>query len=235
MITINFNKISLTPEMTVLDLGCGSGRHVDHIARFPDLNITGIDQSILAIQEARQRIELLIEWHLKKSAICLMNADSLALPFNNHCFDLIICSEVLEHILHHETALKEIYRVLKPGKQLIISVPRYWPERICWSLSTEYCREPQGHVRIYTKPHLLSLLNKTGFKMEHSHYAHSLHVPYWWFKCILEKKGRVSKFVQLYHRLLVWDLMKKPFITQFCDKLLNPFMGKSIVLYCRKS
>ena len=37
--------------------------------------------------------------------------------------------------------------------------------------------------------------------------------------------------VRGYHRLLVWDLMKKPWITQLLDRLLNPFIGKSVVMY----
>ena len=40
--------------------------------------------------------------------------------------------------------------------------------------------------------------------------------------------------MRLYHRLLVWDLMKRPLITRAIDALLNPVMGKSIVLYFTK-
>jgi len=40
--------------------------------------------------------------------------------------------------------------------------------------------------------------------------------------------------VNLYHRILVWDLMKKPKFTGFIDKLLNPVLGKSLVLYFKK-
>jgi hypothetical protein len=40
--------------------------------------------------------------------------------------------------------------------------------------------------------------------------------------------------VRLYHRLLVWDLMKRPWITRAIDTLLNPVMGKSVVLYFSK-
>ena len=62
-------------------------------------------------------------------------ADTLDLPFKDNFFDLVICSEVLEHIHDHKAAVSEIVRVLKPGKNLVVSVPRYLTERICWAIS----------------------------------------------------------------------------------------------------
>jgi hypothetical protein len=40
--------------------------------------------------------------------------------------------------------------------------------------------------------------------------------------------------VRLYHRLLVWDLMKRPLVTRLAEKLLNPLIGKSVVFYAVK-
>lgn len=40
-----------------------------------------------------------------------------------------------------------------------------------------------------------------------------------------------SKLVDYYHKLLVWDLMKKPKVTRITEKLLDPVMGKSVVMY----
>ncbi|HAE55194.1 MAG TPA: SAM-dependent methyltransferase, partial [Acidimicrobiaceae bacterium] len=42
------------------------------------------------------------------------------------------------------------------------------------------------------------------------------------------------KLVKAYHRFLVWDIVKRPPITRFLDRLLNPLIGKSIVLYATK-
>ncbi len=63
------------------------------------------------------------------------------------------------------------------------------------------------------------------------HGAHALHVPYWWLQCLFWAKRESSKIVKAYHKLLVWDLLNKPWITQVIDKILNPVMGKSIVMY----
>ena len=47
------------------------------------------------------------------------------LPFEDGVFDLVICSEVLEHVVHHRSAVSEVVRVLKRGGHLVVSVPRY--------------------------------------------------------------------------------------------------------------
>ena len=71
---------------------------------------------------------------------------------------------MLEHIPDHNTAVKEIIRVLKPGKSLVVSVPRYLPERICWALSEAYHNEKGGHIRIYRKNELIGLLEAQGHR-----------------------------------------------------------------------
>ena len=67
------------------------------------------------------------------------------------------------------------------------------------------------------------------------HYAHSIHAPYWWLKCFVGPTRADSAVVNLYHRLLVWDIMKKPWVTRWIDRLLNPLLGKSMVLYLQKN
>jgi hypothetical protein len=68
-----------------------------------------------------------------------------------------------------------------------------------------------------------------------THYAHSLHSPYWWLKCLLGVDREDILPVRLYKRFLTWDMMDKPKLTQTLDHLLNPVCGKSVVLYFRKT
>ncbi|MCD4676474.1 MAG: SAM-dependent methyltransferase, partial [Desulfobacula sp.] len=115
-----------------------------------------------------------------------------------------------------------------------VSVPRFWPEKICWLLSDEYFNANMGHVRIYKKKSLIKMIQSFGVKYFASHYAHCIHAPFWWLKCFVGPNRTDSKLVNLYHRMLVWDLMKKPKSTGFIDQLLNPVLGKSLVLYFKK-
>jgi SAM-dependent methyltransferase len=164
----------------------------------------------------------------------LTGADITHLPFADHSFDTVICAEVLEHIPDHGRAIRETVRVLKPGGNLVVSVPRAWPEAICWALSPRYRRTEGGHLRIYSRKRLVRRIRSCGVVHEHTHYAHSLHSPYWWLRCLLGPDRDDPWPVRQYHRLLTWDMMQRPPVTRATERLLDPLLGKSVVLYFRK-
>jgi len=165
----------------------------------------------------------------------LCTADAARLPFKDFCFDVVICAEVLEHIPDHHAVIREFARVLKHGGTLAVSAPRYFPERICWMLSNDYHLTEGGHVRIYKKKQLIALLHEAGFKIKTMHYAHSLHTPFWWLKCLAGPTRTDNPAVNLYHQFLTWDIMTRPRLTKRLEQLLDPFMGKSLVLYLKKN
>ena len=232
MITVDFKRLSIAPGAQILDIGCGSGRHVAAAYGLEGARVIGADLNLDDLNEARQRLDFHDQLGAHGGGVWnLAAANVTRLPFSDDCFDLVICSEVLEHIPDHETAIREVVRVLKPGKPLVVSVPRFFPECICWALSKDYSSANQGHVRIYRKKKLIDLLERAGTCFCGYHYAHSLHSPYWWLKCLAGPTRTDSIWVNLYHRLLVWDIMQKPWITRFVDHLLNPVIGKSLVIY----
>ena len=55
-------------------------------------------------------------------------------------------------------AIAEAVRVLRPAGTLAVTVPRWWPERVCWALSDAYHQVEGGHVRIYQRRQLLGRL-----------------------------------------------------------------------------
>ena len=235
MITIDFKRLSPKPGDTILDMGCGEGRHTAKASEFPGTLCVGSDRCHDDLVTAGKKLafhhQLLSgsrgQWTLTRS-------DIISLPFKTNCFDLVICSEVMEHIPHEATALDELIRVLKPGGTLVVTVPRFWPEKLCWMLSREYPRTPGGHIRIYRKSRLVQRLRSRGMIPMGSHHAHALHAPYWWLKCLTGVHRTDMPLVNLYHRLLVWDLMEKPAVTRLLERLLNPVMGKSLALYFEK-
>ncbi len=235
MITVDFKKLAIQPGYRVLDIGCGPGRHTCAAYTHKDIFAVGADLCFSDVEKARQRLQYHDElgehgggrWGLSV-------ADVTRLPFTDNAFDLVICSEVMEHIPEHEKAAKEIIRVLKPGRHLAVSVPRFFPERICWALSDEYHQANQGHIRIYKKKEIIALVEQAGVVHWGTGYAHSLHSPYWWLKCLVGPTRSDSSAVNLYHRFLTWEMMKKPRLIKFLDRLLNPLMGKSLVLYFKK-
>jgi hypothetical protein len=123
---------------------------------------------------------------------------------------------------------------LKPGGLFCASVPRTWPEQICWYFSTAYHSVEGGHLRIFAASELRGEIEAQGFSFLRRHWAHALHSPYWWMKCIAWENQDQNWLIKQYHRFLVWDLMDRPWLTRALETVLNPLMGKSVVLYFRK-
>ena len=235
MQTIDFTKFALNPGDRVLDLGCGEGRHTIGAYIVGEVDAVGVDLSLRDIKIARERAQPFVdENNSSNRGLILSVANAMALPFADNSFDKVICSEVLEHIPDYQAVLEEIHRVLKPGGYFAASVPRAWPERICWALSDAYHQNEGGHIRIFNAQQLKADIELLGLRCYARHWAHALHVPFWWLKCLLWKNQHRSKLIQWYHKFLVWDLLDRPWLTRFLDQLLNPVMGKSVVMYFRK-
>jgi SAM-dependent methyltransferase len=235
MLTVDYRRLALPPGSWVLDAGCGGGRHLSEAFRYKNVHVVGIDMNREDATKAKNTLKIMRhegEDGGGKGHVFL--SDITRLPFADSSFDCVICSEVLEHIPEHEKAISEILRVLKNGKSLTVSVPRYFPERICWALSHEYHNETGGHIRIYKRNELIKMLEDAGAKLVGSGWAHALHSPYWWIKCLVGHKNDKAWPVRLYHKFLVWDIIKKPFLTRFLDRILNPVIAKSVVLYLTK-
>jgi hypothetical protein len=117
---------------------------------------------------------------------------------------------------------------------MVVSVPRYFSERVCWMISSAYSSDEGGHIRIYRKKELQKMLIRHGMKCWKINYKHALHAPYWWLKCMVGIKNDENGLVKLYHKFLVWDMFCKPKGVRFLEETLNPLIGKSIVFYLKK-
>ncbi|MDG1773106.1 MAG: class I SAM-dependent methyltransferase [Oceanicoccus sp.] len=234
MQTVNFKYLPLQSGETILDLGCGEGRHVISAYLQQDVTSIGVDLSVNDLRTTREKFQPFFEPNNTNKSFGLSAANALQLPFADNTFDKVICSEVLEHIPDFAGALKEIERVLKPGGLFCASVPRTWPEKICWYFSDAYHNVEGGHLRIFEASKLKAQIEELGFTSLHKHWAHALHSPFWWLKCVFWKTQDTNWLIKQYHRFLVWDLMDKPLFTRTLERILNPIMGKSVVMYFRK-
>ncbi|WP_232680198.1 class I SAM-dependent methyltransferase [Nocardioides sp. R-C-SC26] len=245
MLTVDFDRLGLRAGDRILDMGCGGGRHAfeayrrgaDVVAFDMDADeLAGVLELFGAMKEAGEVPE--------GASADIKQGDALALPFGDGEFDRIVAAEVLEHIWADVDAIKELVRVLRPGGTLAITVPRWFPEVVNWKLSADYHNAPGGHIRIYTDHELIDKVTKAGAPndgtagtamiFEGKDYAHGLHAPYWWIKCAVGVENDEHPAAKAYHKLLVWEIMKQPRALRLASKVLDPVIGKSMVLYFRK-
>ena len=245
MLTVDFDRLGLKPGERILDMGAGAGRHAfeayrrggDVIAFDMDAEELGrVRDLFVAMKEAGEAPE--------GAEADVKEGNALSLPFADGEFDRIVAAEVLEHIHEDVQAIRELVRVLRPGGTMAISVPRWLPEVINWKLSADYHHAEGGHIRIYTDHELIDKVTKAGrfndgtpgeaMIFEGKDYAHGLHAPYWWIKCAVGVENDEHPAVRAYHKLLVWEIMKQPTALKLAGKVLDPLIGKSMVLYFRK-
>ena len=235
MLTADFDRVGMAVGDVVADLGCGAGRHTfELLMRGAHTLSVDIDDVVLkdvsgmvAAMRSENQVAASI-WHAS------INGSALSLPFEDGSLNGLIASEVLEHIVDDEDAMREMTRVVRPGGWVIATVPRTWPEKVCWTLSSEYHSAAGGHVRIYRKSELNNKLSRSGLRVRSHHYAHALHSPLWWLKCAFGINNDDAKIPSLYHRFLVWDIKKGSAWVRKLEGALNPLMGKSLVFYAEK-
>lgn len=233
MKTVKIGKLDIEPGDWILDLGCGEGRHLRSLSHETFARTVGYDLDYEVLSTCQEKADS-SDLKFDRSAHHLSQGDARKLPFDDQQFDVIICSEVLEHIVEYESVLEEIVRVLSTDGQLALSVPQYLPEKICWLLSDEYHQVDGGHVRIFRHNELKGEVESHGFKCFDTHSAHALHSPYWWLQCLFWNNRDTNPLINTYERFLEWDLFNQPRVTKWLEQVLNPIIGKSTVLYFRK-
>jgi arsenite methyltransferase len=109
------DAIKLLPGEAVLDIGCGPGFMVEEILPLvgPAGKVSAIDVNEGAIELARGRCEA-------HSNVEFQSADAAALPYPDSSFDAIVSTQVYEYVRDLSAALRELYRVLRPGGRAVI-------------------------------------------------------------------------------------------------------------------
>jgi SAM-dependent methyltransferase len=140
-------------ESRVLDAGCGEGVLVDEYAG--RLDITGVDANY--------------------SSARVTHGSVTALPFPDASFDRALCLDVLEHLTFEEQprALAELFRVLKPGGEVLVSVPNlaHLQSRIQFLLRGRLIRTASEFKHPGDRPvrEYLQLARRAGFSLKGRH------------------------------------------------------------------
>jgi ubiquinone/menaquinone biosynthesis C-methylase UbiE len=123
----------------VLDIGCRSGSLTRDYVDGND--VVGVDVDRDALELFRERLSLEAHW---------LDVDYDRLPFPDASFDVVACTEVLEHLRFPGTALAEVRRVLRPDGRLVGSVPNATRLRNRWRFLVGALNEDPTHLRMYS-------------------------------------------------------------------------------------
>ena len=235
MLTIDYNILGIEDGETVLDVGCGEGRHSCKACEQTGCTVWALDIDQAKLAKTNYLLHLMDEQGKCRGKWVSLRGDATKLPFKDAYFDKVICSEVLEHIPDDHQAISELKRVLKDTGRLAISVPTYFSEAIYWKLSREYHHQPGGHVRKYRIGKLINLLQQYDLCVYATRHKHALHFIYWLLRCLFGINRRKALIPSIYHRFLVWDIETKSRPIRLLEGLLNPFIAKSAVLYAHRN
>lgn len=148
------------PKM-IFDLGCGNGYQAEILKKaIKGVVVNGCDISPAAIKKASKRMDSSYVWDI----------DSSDLPEDNESYDLVLCIAVLEHLYDVNHALKEIHRILRLGKHILIQVPNlsFWRFRLDIFLGKiPYILEDPRHLHSFNKGFLVEKLAHLRFTEFH--------------------------------------------------------------------
>ena len=147
---------------TVLDAGCGTGGLIRRLApRHARWRWTGLDVEPMACEFARERAV----------GVEILEASVTALPLGDAMFDAVVSADVLYHVDDDAAALREFFRVLRPGGSLVINVPAY---RWLWSY---HDAAVQGRRR-YGRGEVFAKLRAAGFAGTRATHWNALPLPF---------------------------------------------------------
>lgn len=151
----------------ILEVGCSNGHLAGFIASlYPKASVVGIDVYEDAIKLARRSYP----------KIKFKIADAHRLPFRDNSFDLIVCSETIEHVLNPKKVLYEISRVMKKDGEALVEMDSGSPMfRFIWYFWTNFGKGrvwKYAHLHPFTARELENLISANGFLIKQKTLSH---------------------------------------------------------------
>lgn len=166
-----FRFINPVQGAKVLDGGCGTGRLSLELAR-RGLSVTGVDLSAGMLEVARKRTG-------HRGNITLMQADMEKLPFPSFSYDLVVAVTALEFTPHPDTAVRELWRLVKPGGSMVVGVLNAWSPW-AWHRGRRSRKVASvfAHARFFSPWKLKSLLARNTGETQFS-WSSCVFIPPW--------------------------------------------------------
>ncbi|MCZ6783686.1 MAG: class I SAM-dependent methyltransferase [Proteobacteria bacterium] len=231
LLTVDLERLRVRPGQTILDAGCGEGRHcfgcLERGARVIglDLDRPSLDAAALPLRRRAGQLGSLGE---------MVQGDAFHLPFPDASFDRVICSEVMEHVHDYRGAARELARVTRADGIVAVTIPTATSEHLYLRLGDEYFESPGGHIRIFKPRQLAEGLAAAGLATLGVGFAHGFHTPYWVLRSVMHlPDADQSRLVRAYRRFLIRATGSK-LLDRLEKRVLNYICPKSLILYAEK-
>lgn len=211
-------EAGLPKQAAVLDVGTSTGTNLRMLREIGFGNVAGLDFSRDAIAYCES-----------KGFGGVREGDICAMPFADDSFDLVLATDIIEHVDDDQTALHEIARVLKPGGLVLVTVPAF---KALWGLQDRVAQ----HKRRYRQKQLLERIGKAGLATETSyHFNYLLFLPIllarraidlFGIKARSEAEFNSTSSNWLFDKIFTFDV--------FSARRLKPPFGVSILAFARK-
>ena len=203
----------ITPDSIGLDIGCGSGAAAQLLQQEFQLMPIGLDISEFAVDASKER------------GVKTLQVDVTKLPILEASQDFALALDVIEHIEDRHILLNEMFRVLRPGGKVLITVPAH-----SWLWSNHDVLN--HHFRRYSKQLLLEDLAQAGFSVKSLRWWNSTLLPYIYLTRLTKRKKESSEF-ELPPRILQ-ILVNVILTTEARIGLLGKVVGVSLVATVEK-
>ncbi len=217
---------------TVIDVGCGEGGIIGFVAaQGAEVIFIDRDAARLASTEARIKVS-------PARAYQAVHSDCDPIPLADDLGDLVICTEVLEHVPDPVRFLQELIRVARPGAQLLLSVPDGRAEQFVRATAPPQYFEAPNHIRVFSAQDFATLVLEQGLEIESHRFSGCFWSMFWplsWMTCTpggdlptANKHPIVEHWVQL------WQLVHEHPEGHKIRDALNQLLPKSQTIVARK-
>ena len=231
---VDYNLLGVTLPARLLEVGCGRGWQSMELAQV-GFQVWGVDISPALLADF---------WHalaqrpaLHNSCLALVGS-AFELPFADATFDVIFCTEVLEHLAEPQRAVREMARVLAPGGKVFITVPSVISEKILGTLHRRW-REYNGHLRPLPTGEVRGWLAASGLETYATRKLGFEWATFWLPHAVLQTPFDVTGLPARRHLVSrgywkAWRGLDKLGLGRFLRRKGNLVFPKSIGFYARK-
>jgi len=213
------SRLEIAKSAAVLDVGTSTGSNLRLLADLGFVRASGLEMSEDAIRYCRA-----------KGFARLCCGDVCDLPFADASFDLVLATDILEHVEDDQRAVREIARVLRPGGHVLITVPAF-PS--LWGLQDRVAR----HRRRYRMGQLCERLSAGGFSVDRAYHMNFLlFFPIWAARRLIDLLGvRIDSEARINSPLL--NLVLRAIFsvdTAVASHLRPPFGVSILAIACKR-